>query len=263
MNELLSDQTGPEGLAQGMRDRLQEMTAVMYALEGELAGSGRAEEYLAVMGRAICGQLRLVRRLELSRRLSSRDEMRVFRAPMDLAALGRRVMEQTDGLTRPMLDIRAEFSTSLPALPALADEELLEAMLLEFISNSVGAIGRSGRVYLELEERNGQAVFTLTDTGTGLDPAALEGMFEPDGEETPTRGLALAWKIAQLHGGTLAAANTEAGGARVAVSIPIMERASGLLRSPAPPMDSGGWGPVRVALSGCLPAEAFRTRRSR
>lgn len=265
MNELLP-QNGMDRLTGELRDQLQTMTAAAYALAAQLAGNEKAMEYLAVLDRAICAQLRLILQAELTRQLFGDSELRAVMAPMDLAELGRDVMERTDALTRPLLGIKAEFSTSLPSLPTRADRAILEKMLLAFLSNSVRAIGREGTIRLELARQRDQAVFTLTDTGCGLDSGALADLFGvqedgPDGEpEAPVRGLQLAGRIAALHGGTLVAGNTEAGGACLVVSLPIVERTSSLLRSPAAlAVDNGGWDPVLVALAGSLPAAAFLT----
>lgn len=274
MYEALS-QVGIERLTGGLREQLQTMTAAAYALAPQLAGNEKAREYLAVMDRAICAQLHLILQAELGRRLYSKDEQRVVLVPVDLVELGRDVMGRAGALTCPLLDIRAEFSSSLDVLPTLADRAALEKMLLAFLSNAVRAIGRAGTVRLELERQRNQAVFTMTDTGGGLDAAALAGLFEPeeepdgekpeeeepDGEpEAPVRGLLLARRIAALHGGTLVAGNTEAGGACLVVSLPILEKPGGLLRSPSGPAD-GGWDPVLVSLSDCLPPEAFLPER--
>lgn len=266
MNELLP-QYGMDRLTGELRDQLQTMTAAAYALAPHLAGNEKAMEYLAALDRAICAQLRLILQAELTRQLFGDIELRTVMAPMDLVELGRDVMERTDALTRPLLGIKAEFSSSLSTLPTRADRAILEKMLLAFLSNSVRAIGRDGSIRLELARQRDQAVFTLTDSGCGLDPGALADLFGPDGgqedgsdgePEAPVRGLQLARRIAALHGGTLVAGNTEAGGACLVVSLPIVERTSSLLRSPAAlAVDTSGWNPVLVALAGSLPAAAF------
>lgn len=246
-------------LAQKMREQLQEMTAVSQALSASLTGDKKTANYLAILDRAICVQLRLVRQLELGHRLYTENEVRIILAPMDLVELGRDVMKRADAVTRPLLEIRSEFSTSLAALPTQADRGALEEMILFLISNSAHAIGRNGTIRLELEQQGDQAVFTVTDTGGGLDLDVLEELFDPLAEaDTRASGLRLVQQIAKLHGGALAAGNSEAGGARLAVSIPILERMVGVVRSPSIPVEtSGGWNPALVALSDCLPVEAF------
>lgn len=180
-------------LTEKLRERLQEMTAASQALSSNLAGNEKAASYLAILDRAICTQLCLVRQLELGQQLYTQSEVRVIFAPMDLVELGRDVMKRADALTRPLLGIKAEFSSSLAALPTQADRAVLEKMLLLFLSNSVRAIGRNGTIRLELEQQRDQAVFTMTDTGGGLDPDALADLFDPLAEpEAPARGLLLA-----------------------------------------------------------------------
>lgn len=252
-------QSNTARLTQGLREQLQQMTAASQALGSGLAGNEKAEQYLAVLNRAICAQLRLVRRMELDGRLNSPDEIRLERTLVDLVELCRETAEQADALTRPFLDIGTEFSTGLAALPALADRGALADMLLGFISNSVRAIGKNGSIRLELERTEDRAVFTVTDTGGGLDPEVLAGLFDPQEEPgSPARGLILARQVAELHGGTLVAGSAEPSGARLAVSIPIVERVGGVLNSPLLRVDTGGgWDPALVSLSDCLPAQAF------
>jgi len=252
-------------LAQKLRERLQEMTAVSQALSSNLAGDKKMAGYLAVLDKAICVQLRLVRQLELSQRLYNQDEPRVIPALTDLVALGRDVMKKADALTRPLLGIKAEFSSSLTTLPTQADRTALEDMLLFLISNSAHAIGRDGTIRLELERQQNMAVFTVTDTGSGLDPDVLAELFDPLAEpENRARGFSLARRIAELHGGTLMASSTESGGARLAVSISMVDRMGGIVRSPAICVETGGgWDPALVALSDCLPAEAFLPDRGK
>lgn len=245
-------------LAQGLRKRLQEMAAATQVLGARLAGDETAQEHLAVLDRAICAQLRLVRHAELGVRLYTPDEVRIFPAPVDLVELCRATAEKADALTRPFLGIKTEFSSALAALPALADRDALQQMLLLFITNSVRAIGNAGSVRLELKRAEDWAVLTLTDTGCGLDPEAMADLFDPQEEPgSRARGLPLARQIVKLHGGTLVASSAESG-TRVAVSIPIVERKGGSLHSPWPQVDTGGgWDPALVELSVCLPAPAF------
>lgn len=268
MNEIPA-QGGMGRLTLELRERLQEMTAAAHALAFDVAGNERALGYLAVLNRAICAQLRLIRQIELDGRLNSPDEIRLQRSQVDLVALCQDVMKRSDSLTRPLLDIRAEFSSPLTTLVTCADRNALEAMLLCFITNAVQAIGRGGSIRLGLEHQEEQAVFTVTDSGGGLDPAALAGLFDTwEEQDHPVRGLLLGRRIAELHGGALMADNTEDGGARLTVSIPITEQEGGALRGqilrskPIPADHDGGWDSALVALSGCLPPQAFAPHRS-
>lgn len=254
-DSLLEGGTGR--LTRGLRERLQSMTMVAHLLGSAVAGNEKAEEYLAVLKRDICTQLWLVQQTELDHRLNGRGEIKLERTLVDLAALCRDVMEKVDALTRPLLDIRAEFISSLAALPTLADKGALENMLLGFVSNSVRAIGRSGSIRLKLERQKDQAVLTMTDTGGGLDAGALADLFGPREEpEIPARGLVLAQRIAKLHGGSLRAVNTGGEGVCLAAVIPIEEPPVGEMHRLIP-VEEGGWDPALVALAEDLPIQAF------
>lgn len=247
-----------------LREQLNEMLAASQALIRALAGQERALEYVAVLERGMCRQLRLIRRLELEQLLSSPDEVRMSPEPVDLVKLCRELMSRTDSLVRS-LDIRVRFSTALTTLPTLADRAALEEMLLALISNSVKAIGQGGDICLELGQQDRKAVFTVTDNGGGMDPAALAALFdspEEDGDgDDPApsgRGLWLAQQIAALHGGILIVDSKQSKGVRLAVSIPLISRGGGVLASSTLAADdAGGWDRAMVALADCLPVKAF------
>lgn len=243
-----------------LREQLNEMMAAAQALGRRLDADGKAGEYLAVLNRGLCRQLRLVRLLDLESRLNDPDEIRLRHAPVDLVALCRGLMERADRLTAG-LNIRAQFACELAALPTLADEHALEEMLLALIAHSVKAVGRDGWVRLELGRQQGKAVLALTDSA-GMDAGTLAGLTAPpeeDGDDLPGSGLTLAQQVAALHGGILVADSGEERGARLVVSIPVLERLGGALRSPGllPTDETGGWDRVLVALSECLPAEIY------
>ena len=249
-----------------LREQLNEMMAAGQALTGSLADNGRALEYMAVLQRGMFRQLRLIRQLELDQKLNGLDEVRLFRTLVDLVKMCRDLITRADPLLSP-LGIRVQFSTTLTALPTLADQAALEEMLLALISNSVKAIGRDGSILLELEQRDRKAVFTLTDNGGGMDCAVLSALFDPpeEDDEEPdsplarhSRGLSLVQQIAALHGGILIVDSKQSKGVRLAISMPLVSRIGGLLSTPPSARDdTGGWDRVLVALSDCLPLQAF------
>lgn len=249
-------------LTQELRALIQDMMTVTHALASKLDGDEKAGGYLAVLNRAICSQLRLIRQAELDERLKSQNEIRLDRALVDLVLLGRDIMESTQALTGPLLDIKAEFSTNLTTLTTMADGYALRELFLHYLADSVRGIGRGGDIRLKLESRNGQAVFTMTDSARGAGGRAAASPQEL--REGSARERQMVRRIVELHGGTLITGHTESGGTCVAVSIPIVERAGGVLHSSGVRWESGGgWDPVLVGLSGCLPAEAFAPDRGR
>ena len=76
----------------------------------------------------------------------------------------------------------------------------------------------------------GQAVLTVTDTGPGVPPAALERLFTPFFRLDSSRnrgtggvglGLHLCWRVAQAHGGDLNAALAPQGGLVFTLTLPL------------------------------------------
>lgn len=249
-------------LARLLREHLHEMMAASQPLRRALAGNGDALHYMALLERGMCRQLHLARLLELDSRLNGLDEVRLSLRPVDLVELCRSLMERVDDLSR-LLDIRVQFGTDLTVLPTLADRQALEDMLLTLAAYCVKTIGRSGTIRLELERQDQKALLTLTDTGPGLDAAALAVL--SDSAEAPddipdhtVRSLALAQQIAALHGGVMIAGSAAQQGVSLAVSLPLLERTGHVLRSPDLSWDdAGGWDQVLIALSDSLPPQAF------
>ena len=172
-------------LTQELRALIQDMMTVTHALASKLDGDEKAGGYLAVLNRAICSQLRLIRQAELDERLKSQNEIRLDRALVDLVLLGRDIMESTQALTGPLLDIKAEFSTNLTTLTTMADGYALRELFLHYLADSVRGIGRGGDIRLKLESRNGQAVFTMTDSARGA--GGLLRLLAPGGQGGPPR----------------------------------------------------------------------------
>ena len=94
-----------------------------------------------------------------------------------------------------------------PGLDVVADPELVEQALVNLALNAVEAVGAGGRVTLRAEAgRGGRATLAVTDDGPGLLPEVAERAFVPFFTTKPGGsgiGLALAHRIARLHGGSL------------------------------------------------------------
>ncbi len=119
----------------------------------------------------------------------------------------------------------------------LADRHRLEQVLLNLVLNAIRALPGGG--WIELAGRplqnengeNGQAVvLTVSDTGPGISPEHLPGIFEPGFSTragSPGLGLAVCRKIVAQHGGTITAGNRPGCGAIFTLTFP-------LARHPAP-----------------------------
>ena len=105
-----------------------------------------------------------------------------------------------------------------------ADRDRLLAALDAMVENAVQVSPTGGEVTLRAEPKAGGGLtLTVTDHGPGFAPADLPHVFEPfftRREGGTGMGLSLARRVADMHGGSLTAANASSGGARVTLEIP-------------------------------------------
>jgi len=115
------------------------------------------------------------------------------------------------------------------ALRVSGDEGRLEQVLLNLLLNAGRAMRGRGRVEVGARRLEGADArwieISIADSGPGIDPALLERLFEPffttaAGQEGTGLGLAISRGIVVAHGGTIAAENRPAGGARFVVRLP-------------------------------------------
>ncbi|MBD5133509.1 MAG: HAMP domain-containing histidine kinase [Clostridiales bacterium] len=248
---------GTARTAAELRLQLAQMTAASQLLE-RTAADERSRDCLAALNQGICRMLRIVGRLELSLRLGGEEPPRLERVPVDLARSTRELGERLAGL---LAYAGVSLKVDAPErLHAQADEGLVEQMLMELVSNAAKA-GKN--VTLALACQGGQAVFTVEDDGPGIDPERLRYLFSSEEEAVPDWrrggvGVAVARRVAALHGGALVAGCAPGKGLRAVASIPLGTAEGALLETPALAWDRGGFDEGLVALSDLLPARAFR-----
>ena len=110
--------------------------------------------------------------------------------------------------------------------PVRGDRIRLEQALGNLVDNALrhGA----GEVRLTATAADGRVELHVLDQGQGFPPELLDRAFERFTRGSPSRtgggaglGLSIVRVIAEAHGGTAHAANTEAGGADVWVALPL------------------------------------------
>ncbi|MEZ2345850.1 ATP-binding protein [Terriglobus sp. RCC_193] len=96
------------------------------------------------------------------------------------------------------------------SLRVVADAELLRQALLNIVLNSMQAMPEGGAIHIQLSRERGSAVISIRDTGTGISPDKLDRIFDLYFTTKPTGsgiGLALTYRIVQLHRGVIAVAS--------------------------------------------------------
>lgn len=121
----------------------------------------------------------------------------------------------------------------------LAEVRLVERVLANLVDNALRHTPGGGQVVVSIENVSaaagdapaaGRARIVVTDNGAGIAPADLEGLFDryanasrrgDSGRSTAGLGLAMARRIAALHGSTLELASRPGAGTRVTFTLPL------------------------------------------
>jgi PAS domain S-box-containing protein len=112
-----------------------------------------------------------------------------------------------------------------------ADPTRLEQILTNLLTNAAKYTEPGGRIWLNLQEVDGQAEIRVQDNGIGIDPGLLPRIFDlftqADGSLDRTQGglgigLTLTRTLVELHGGTIVAASEGLGkGSEFVVRLPL------------------------------------------
>ena len=114
----------------------------------------------------------------------------------------------TDAVVIPKnIDIHID-SSELNDPFAMLDHEQMTQVLTNLIKNAIDAMPKGGKIEIKLEENKENVIFSIKDSGIGIEPAALDKIFEPfyttKGIGVGTGlGLATAYGIVKMHKGKI------------------------------------------------------------
>ena len=161
------------------------------------------------------------------------------RGELDCAAF----LRQMEKSLRPLAERREiELVTGLPEGECLLalDETLLERMMMNLLLNALQGCRKGGRVRLGLAVSEEAAVITVQDTGCGIAPERLRGLFSAYDSHPGSGagcGLPTVMGIARLHGGDVLLDSTPGYGTAVIVTLPRVSLPGLTLRSETPDYD--------------------------
>src|SRR6185436_19765926 len=124
----------------------------------------------------------------------------------------------------PPAGVTVDFETSVDQLQLRFDAKLLSRAFRNLIENALRASAGGGKVEVRVEERNGNALVTVLDSGPGVLPDLLARIFDPyfSTHDTGTGlGLPIARRIVEEHGGTITALNRPERGLEATVTLPL------------------------------------------
>jgi len=105
------------------------------------------------------------------------------------------------------------------------DSDRMAQVVYNIAANARDAMPRGGQLTVSTERIGDIVELRFTDTGPGVPPELQERIFEPfvsyGKREGAGLGLAIAQRIVEEHGGTIAVASPEGGGATFLVRLPI------------------------------------------
>jgi CheY-like chemotaxis protein len=135
---------------------------------------------------------------------------------------------------RKNIRIRQALADDLPSISA--DQRRLKQMLINLLSNAVKFTPEGGEIGLEVrrDPQRGGLSFLVWDTGPGIAAEQASRLFKPyvqlEGGAEPKQegtglGLALVYRMAELHGGSVALESEVARGSRFSFYLPCPEDA--------------------------------------
>ena len=142
-------------------------------------------------------------------------------APVELDALARRAVAARENLTpSPSLEVKITQDISV-----IADEARLERVLGHLIQNAIEATPAAGCVSVELSERNGMAMISVSDTGCGMSEQFLNTRLFKPFESTKVTGMGIGTYEARQYireiGGKIEVESREGAGTTFRIALPI------------------------------------------
>jgi len=105
-----------------------------------------------------------------------------------------------------------------------ADPVRIREVLTNLVSNALRYTPAGGTVGIDLRRAGGQVEVTVRDTGTGIAPDAVAGIFDRFSKSTDSPGaglgLAIAKGLVEAHGGAIRAESAPGQGTRIVFTLP-------------------------------------------
>lgn len=152
----------------------------------------------------------------------------VERGPHDAVAMARAACETLQPLAEER-GLRFEIRTPPAPLPVLADSDRVHQVLSNLVGNAIKFTPAGGLVTLRLDAGEGEACFSVSDTGPGIPPDQCTHIFDQfwqadrSGRHGAGLGLAIARGIVETHGGEIRVASTVGVGTTFTFTIPLAD----------------------------------------
>ena len=244
-------------LAHEMRNPLAPIRNAIEILKGKAAPDPESSWARDVIDRQVAHMGRLLEDLlDVSRVTQNRLELR--RRRVAVAEVVRSGLETS----RPVIESAGHRLTA--ALPQEdlwihADPLRVSQVISNLLNNAAKYTDRNGHIRFEVEREGSDVVFTVQDTGIGIEPEHLPRIFEMFSQAAPALersqgglgiGLALVRGVVEAHGGRVEAHSQGLGrGSRFAVRLPVLTPTTTEPAEPARQALASGVRPLRVVVA--------------
>ena len=222
-------------LAHELRNPLAPIRAAVHLLSSPGADEAARARAASVIGRQVGHMARLLDDLIDVARITQR-RLELKKETVTAAS----VIEAALEAARPLADAKRHTLTTTiedPHAQLLADPVRLAQVLSNLLNNASKYTDAGGRISLDVRSVETDLSFTVTDSGIGLEAAAIEKVFAMFAQEHSAIdrsegglgiGLALVKGLVELHGGSVTATSDGAGrGSRFTVRLPYVAVAPG------------------------------------
>ena len=124
--------------------------------------------------------------------------------------------------------VELSFTTNIPELLVLCDEQRLKQVFINFIKNSIEAMPSGGKLTVTIEKQERFAKIIVADTGIGIPKDKLSKIGDPfftTKENGTGLGLMISFEIIQSHKGKLEIDSKENKGTTLTISLPLHKKA--------------------------------------
>lgn len=144
------------------------------------------------------------------------------------------------------IQLDVSFDRTAPLLPF--DRRYMKQALLNLVKNAMAAMPDGGTLSLSTKVANEEIMFTVKDTGIGMNEDVVGKIFEPyftTKENGTGLGLTLTYKIIKEHGGDISVTSKPGQGSTFSIQLPIPQKDRQLLTGICPDGDcETGFEPV-------------------
>ncbi len=241
LTETLNDMIGRleasfEQVQQFSLDASHELRTPLTIMRGEielaLRGNRKGASYKKTLASLLEEVLRMTSIIEGLILLAKADSgtVKLERKPTRLDSLAGEIKEDAEILAEQK-KISVSIS-KLEEITVLGDPVRLRQLMLNLVDNAIKYTPKGGRIILSLERNDGNASFSVEDSGVGIPPGELKKIFDrfyrvdksrsrlPDGLGL---GLSISKWVAEAHGGALHAESKLGSGSKFTVVLPVLD----------------------------------------